>query len=101
MMPRIVGAEARTAAAVNALAGLRVSDVMTPDPVIAPAAFSVAGFTGIAARCRQDVFPVAAAGAGRAFQERLFGHPVRELGLYPRPAARAVLEDGETGPLDG
>jgi hypothetical protein len=60
------GAEARTAAAVNALAGLRVSDVMTPDPVSAPAAFSVAGFTGIAARCRQDVFPVAVSGGALA-----------------------------------
>jgi Zn-dependent protease len=67
------GAEARTAAAVNALAGLRVSDVMTPDPVIAPAAFSVAGFTGIAARCRQDVFPVADSGAlaGLVFPDTL------------------------------
>jgi hypothetical protein len=50
--------EAHTVSAVNALAGLLVSDVMTPDPGIAPAAFSVAAFTAIEAHCRQDVFLV-------------------------------------------
>jgi CBS domain-containing protein len=109
MMPRIVGAEARTAAVVNALAGLRVSDVMTPDPVIAPAAFSVAGFTDIAAHCRQDVFPVADSGgalAGLVFPDRLARVPPGDrtavtLGqvAVAVPPAYLAAPDDPAGPL--
>ena len=85
-------AEARTVAAVNALAGLRVSDVMTPDPVIAPAAFSVEAFTGIAARCRQDVFPVADSGgelAGLVFPDTLARVPPATAPQSPSGRSRS------------
>ena len=64
----------------NALAGPQVSAVMTPDPVIAPAAFSVAAFTDIAAHCRQNVFPVTDFGgtlAGLVFPDTLARVPGR------------------------
>jgi Zn-dependent protease len=103
------GAEARATAAVNALAGLRVSDVMTPDPVIAPAAFSVVGFTSIAARCRQDVFPVADSGgalAGLVFPDTLARVPPADrteatLGrvAVAVPPAYLAAPDDPAGPL--
>ncbi len=53
------GAEAAEVTAASALAGLRVSDVMTPDPGIAPAWSTVSGFIDqVAAHSRQAVFPV-------------------------------------------
>ena len=66
----------------NALAGPQVSAVMTPDPVIAPAAFSVAAFTDIAAHCRQNVFPVTDFGgtlAGLVSPDTLAGVPFADL----------------------
>jgi CBS domain-containing protein len=102
-------AEARTVAAVNALAGLRVSDVMTPDPVIAPAAFSAAAFTGIAAHCRQDVFPVTDSGgalAGLVFPGTLARIPpadrtevtLGQVAVVVAPAYLAAPDD-PAGPL--
>jgi hypothetical protein len=97
-------AEARTVAAVNALAGLRVSDVMTPDPVIAPAAF-----TDIAAHCRQDVFPVADSGgapAGLVFPGTLARVPPGERATVTLgqvavvvPPAYLAAPDDPAGPL--
>jgi CBS domain-containing protein len=103
------GAEARTEAAVNALAGLRVSDVMTPDPLIAPAAFTVAAFTGIAAHCRQDVFPVTDSGgtlAGLVFPDTLARVPpadrteaiLAQIAIAVPPAYLAAPDD-PAGPL--
>ncbi len=53
------GAEKNAASAAPALSGLRVADIMTADPDLAPAWSTVADFTGrVAARSRQDAFPV-------------------------------------------
>ncbi len=51
-------AETRASAARTALAGVRVADVMTPHPELAPCWSSVADFNDQAARSRQDAFPV-------------------------------------------
>jgi CBS domain-containing protein len=52
-------AEEKAAAAKVALAGVRVADVMTEDPELAPGWESVPEFIGrTAARSRQDAFPV-------------------------------------------
>jgi Zn-dependent protease/CBS domain-containing protein len=52
-------AEAGTIAATTALAGLRVADVMTPDPDIGPAWATAGDFiANVAARSGQGVFPV-------------------------------------------
>lgn len=102
-------AEARTIPAMAALAGLRVSDMMTPDPLLAPAGFTVAGFTGVAARCRQDVFPVVDPGgalAGLLFSDTLARVPpddrprltLGEIALKVPPAYLAAPED-PAGPL--
>lgn len=58
-------AEEKAAAAKTALAGVRVADVMTPEPEIAAGWETVAGFADrVAARSRQDVFPVVGPDAG-------------------------------------
>jgi Zn-dependent protease len=58
-------AEEKAAAAKTALAGVRVADVMTPEPEIATGWETVAGFAGrVAARSRQDAFPVVGPDAG-------------------------------------
>ena len=103
------GAEARSEAAVMALAGLRVSDVMTPDPVVPSAAFSVAAFTDIARHCRQDVFPVTDSGGaltGLVFPDTLAGIPpgdraavtLGQVAVVVPPAYLAVPDD-PAGPL--
>jgi len=52
-------AEKNAAAAASVLGGVRVADIMTADPELAPAWSTVADFTGrVAARSRQDAFPV-------------------------------------------
>ena len=51
-------AERKAATAQAALAGVRVAEVMTPDPQLAPGWHTVAEFAAEAARSRQDVFPV-------------------------------------------
>lgn len=52
-------AERRTAATTSALAGVRVADIMTADPQVAPGWITVQDFAGrIAAWSRQDAFPV-------------------------------------------
>jgi len=52
-------AERRAAAAAAALDGVRVADVMTPDPQVAQGWFTVQDFIErVAARSRQDAFPV-------------------------------------------
>jgi Zn-dependent protease len=51
-------AERQAATARTALAGLRVTDIMTPNPEIASGWHSVTQFTAQAARSRQDAFPV-------------------------------------------
>ncbi len=51
-------AEESAAAAKTALAGVRIADVMTPHPELAPGWNTVADFIGQAARSRQDAFPV-------------------------------------------
>jgi Zn-dependent protease len=58
-------AEEKAAAAKAALAGVRVADIMTPEPEIANGWETVAGFAGrVAARSRQDAFPVVGPDAG-------------------------------------
>jgi Zn-dependent protease len=58
-------AEEKAAAAKTALAGVRVADVMTPHPELAPGWETVAEFIGrTAARSRQDAFPVVGFDAG-------------------------------------
>lgn len=52
------GAEGKAATAQAALAGVRVADVMTPDPELASGWVSVAEFVGQAAHSRQEAFPV-------------------------------------------
>jgi Zn-dependent protease len=51
-------AETQASAARTALADVRVADVMTPHPELAPYWSSVADFIDQAARSRQDAFPV-------------------------------------------
>jgi Zn-dependent protease/CBS domain-containing protein len=51
-------AEGKAGAARAVLAGLRVADIMTPHPQLAPGWHSVAEFIGEAAQSRQEVFPV-------------------------------------------
>lgn len=52
-------AEKRAAAAAAALHGVRVADVMTPDPLAAPGWLTVSDFVErVAAQSRQDAFPV-------------------------------------------
>ncbi len=53
------GAERRFSTATSALDGVRVADVMTPDPQVAQGWFTVQDFIErVAARSRQDAFPV-------------------------------------------
>ena len=60
-------AEEKAAAAKAALAGVRVADVMTADPELAPGWESVSEFIGrAAARSRQDAFPVVGPDGGLA-----------------------------------
>jgi hypothetical protein len=60
-------AEAATGAAAAALAGLRVGDVMTPEPDIGGTWMTVAGFIdGIALRSAQAGFPVISPGGSLA-----------------------------------
>jgi hypothetical protein len=55
-------AQARAAVASASLAGVRVAEIMTPRPGLAPGRDSVAEFTREAARSRQDAFPVVGSG---------------------------------------
>ena len=60
-------AEEKATAAKAALAGVRVADVMTADPELAPGWENVSEFIGrVAARSRQDAFPVVGPDGGLA-----------------------------------
>lgn len=78
------GAEERTARIKDVLAGVLVSDIMTPDPDIAPAWSTAADFIErVAGQSRQNVFPVV------GFDGDLVGAvSLDDLGRLP-PAARA------------
>jgi len=104
-------AETRAAAARAALAGVRVADVMTPHPESAVAWQSVAGFAGVAARSRQDAFPVVGSGgelSGIVLTSQLARIPPHEqarlrleqVALAVPPLYRAAPDD-PAGPLAG
>ncbi len=79
-------AEAQATLAGSALAGLRVEDVMTPDPGIAPAWSTVQDFAGrVLAHSRQAVFPVI------GFDGQLVGIVTSDRLARIRPDERAVL----------
>jgi len=82
-------AETRAAQAMSMLAGLRVRDVMTPDPVTAPAGVGVAMFTAVAARCRQEAFPVIDSGGA------LLGLVFSDLLVRVPPDDRQMLTVGQ------
>ncbi len=80
------GAEESAARVKHAMAGVRVSDIMTPDPDIAPAWSTVADFIErIAGRSRQNVFPVV------GFDGALVGAVSLDTLARLPPAARAEL----------
>jgi Zn-dependent protease len=99
------GAEATEVTATTALAGLRVCDVMTADPDIAPAWGTVGGFIEqVAAHSRHEVFPVVDFGgtlAGLVFTEALARIPaddrsvlrLDQVALAVPPAYRAAPGD--------
>lgn len=103
-------AERKAAAAKTALAGVRVADVMTPEPEIAAGSETVAGFASrVGAPSRQDAFPVVGPGAGligvvlasqlarlpAAERDRL---RLEQMALPVPPGYRATPED-PAGPL--
>lgn len=80
------GAERRAAVAASALAGVRVADVMTAGPQVAPGWITVQDFAGrIAAWSRQDAFPVV------DWEGVLVGVAVTELLARIPPPERAEL----------
>ncbi len=84
------GAEARATIAGAALAGLRVGEIMTPDPVIAPSWAVIQDFIDtVAARSRQAVYPVV------EFDGRLAGIVIADMLARLRPAERASLRVGQ------
>lgn len=79
-------AEERSAMATSALAGLRVADVMTPDPDIAAGWSTVGDFIDqVATRSRQSAFPVL------GFNGELAGVVITSLLARISPADRAAL----------
>ncbi len=79
-------AEAGAVVAGTALSGLRVADVMTPDPDIAPAWSTVQEFIDrVAAYSRSEAFPVV------TFDGRLVGVVVSGMLARVRPEDRATL----------
>ncbi len=98
-------AEEKAAAAKKALAGVRVADIMTPEPEIATGSETVASFADrVAARSWQTAFPVVRPGAGLigvvltsqlarippADRERL---RLEQVALPVPPRYRAALDD--------
>ena len=80
------GAEAAATIAGSALQGLRVADVMTPDPEIAPAWNTVQDFAErVAAHTRQSAFPVI------GFDVHLAGIVTTDALARIHPAERNVL----------
>jgi len=79
-------AEAGATVAATALSGLRVADVMTPEPELAPGWNTVQDFAAsVVARSRQAAFPVV------GFDGRLAGIVTSEMLARTRPADRAEL----------
>ncbi|HUJ07027.1 MAG TPA: site-2 protease family protein [Streptosporangiaceae bacterium] len=79
-------AEAQATLAGVALVGLRVQDVMTPDPDLAPGWSTVQDFAGrVVAHSRQMVYPVV------GFDGQLAGIVTTDLLARIRPDQRAVL----------
>lgn len=79
-------AEKNAALAASALGGVRIADIMTPDPELAPAWSTVADFIDrVAARSRQDAFPVV------DFDGRLVGLVLSDLLTRIPPGDRTGL----------
>jgi Zn-dependent protease len=103
-------AEEKAAAAKKALAGVRVAEVMTPDPEVASGWANVASFADrVAARSWQTAFPVVGPGAGLigvVLTSQLARIPpadrVRlrlEQVALPVPASYRAAPDDPAGPL--
>ena len=96
-MPDLFSTEARATVAGAALGGLRVADVMTRDPVVAPAWIWVQDFIDrVLAHTRQSVYPVV------EFDGRLSGLVTGDMLARLRPEARARLRVGQAAlPVPG
>lgn len=102
-------AERQASAARAALAGLRVADVMTPHPELAPGWCSVAQFTEEAAGSGQDAFPVISDGgkltgvvlASQLARIAVRDRPVRRLEqiAMPVPPGYRAAPGDPAGPL--
>ena len=101
-MMSAAAAEATAGAAAAALAGLRVGDVMTPDPDIGGTWMTVAGFIDqIALHSAQAGFPVISPGgslAGATGLSRLGARSRRPAGPAPRSARSSTRSRTATWP---